>query len=112
MKIQTTEYTIDCREGAPFSKISGVLRLATPAAYEHALAPIRQHLAATTGPYTLDVAQLTFMNSSGITGLSRIVMVARSDNRDMIIVVSDAVPWQRKTFSSLQKLYPKLQIRN
>jgi hypothetical protein len=112
MKVQTTEYVIECREGAPFAKISGVLRLATPAAYEHALAPIRQHLAATTGVYTLDVAQLTFMNSSGITGLSRIVMLARSDSREMMIIVSDTVPWQRKTFSSLQKLYPKLQVRN
>lgn len=112
MKIQTSEYSIDCRDGEALAKISGVLRLATPAAYEHAFAPIRQHLTATKGPYTLDVAQLTFMNSSGITGLSRLVMQVRSESRELVIVVSDSVPWQRKTFSSLQKLYPKLQIRS
>lgn len=112
MKIQTTEYTIDCRDAEPYAKLSGVLRLASPAAYEQAFAPIRKHLAATIGAYTLDVAQLTFMNSSGITGLSRLVMQARSDSRDLVIVVSDTIPWQRKTFGSLQKLYPKLQIRN
>lgn len=109
MRIETKEYALECADDNTGAALSGSLRLASPAAYEEAFGPIKRALAVSTN-FKLDLSSLNFMNSSGITGLSRIVLAARSGNKELTIVVNEQVAWQKKTITSLQKLYPKLKL--
>ena len=95
-------------EGA---RLSGVMRLVSPAAYHGALAEVTARLSAATSSFELDVSGLQFLNSSGITALSRLVMDARARGVPLVFAVDEAVAWQRKTLPSLAKLYPKITLR-
>lgn len=60
----------------------------------------------------LDLRELDFLNSSGITMFSRFVMEARNHaGIDLHFVASEAVPWQARSLRNLQRLMPALNIR-
>lgn len=92
--------------------LRGVLRLESPAAYDRVFEPIEQALVqATDTPFTVDVSQLIFMNSSGIRALGSLVLTARRGGLALVLVGRRSVPWQQKTISSLQGLYRDLTVR-
>lgn len=103
------EYTITLHEHGG-ATLAGVLRLSSPIAYKPVLQPLQDAIEAAPKAYRIDLAKLTFLNSSGVTALSRLVMAARQHDVPLVVVVDDGVPWQRKTLSSLQRLYPKLEL--
>lgn len=104
------EYTVTLESGGSVATLRGVLRLASPIAYKPVLQPIQDAIEAKPATFRLQLGELTFMNSSGVTALSRLVMAARQHDVPLVCVVNDGVPWQRKTLSSLQRLYPKLAL--
>lgn len=103
------EYTLELRRGG--ATLSGVMRLLSPAAYRSALAGIHELIEGADGEVEIDLSGLTFLNSSGITALSRIVLLARERKIALTVVIDDALAWQRKTLPSLAKLYPGVQVR-
>jgi hypothetical protein len=57
----------------------------------------------------LDLTGLEFLNSSGISMLSKFVINIRKKNSTQIIVQgSGAIPWQGKSLKNLQRLMPSL----
>ena len=108
MRIQTDDYTIECE--AARSTMSGVLGLHSPKAYEDVFECVAAGLRASTDAYVLDIAAVKFMNSSGITALSRLVLQARTQKVPLRIVGSEQVAWQKMTLSSLRRLYDGLVI--
>lgn len=92
------------------ASLEGVLRLASPQAYEDRLAPIRAGIQQCPDAYTIDISRVRFINSSGITGLSRIVLLVRSLDRGLVLVGRRSVPWQETTLRLFQRLYPKLVV--
>jgi hypothetical protein len=65
-----------------------------------------------TTPIVLDLRELEFLNSSGITMLSRFVIQARDRTGiDLQVVASEAVPWHARSLKNLQRLMPSLSIR-
>lgn len=111
MTIKTDDYTVGYNSQENRGTLSGILRLASPASYDDAFGELKAALENNEQPLTIDMAAVTFMNSSGITALSRLVISARALNRPLILVGNAAVPWQKKTIPSLKKLYEKLEIR-
>ena len=103
------EYKLEMR--ADGATLSGVMRLVSPAAYRGALAAVHDQIDAATGPIELDLAGLQFLNSSGITALSRLVMQARERSVTMTVIIDEQVSWQKKTLPSLARLYPKLTLK-
>lgn len=103
-------YTVTVEEGGRGATLSGVLRLESPVAYRPVLQPIQEAIEAKPGGFRMNLSGLTFLNSSGVTALFRIVMAARQHDVALVCVVDDSISWQRKTLSSLQKLYPKLEL--
>jgi hypothetical protein len=98
-------------EGTPAGcTLTGVLRLATPAAYDRIFNPIQEAMLACAGTYTVDIRGLQFMNSSGITALSRLVLAARKHDLPLIIRGAETIAWQRKTITSLKRLHTKLTV--
>ena len=103
-------FTIDTSAPA-IARLSGVLRLSSPADYEERFEPIRRAMVDAADGYTIDLSQVRFLNSSGITSLSRIVLLARTQDKPLDIVGSEGIAWHSKTLNLLKKLYTKLDVR-
>jgi hypothetical protein len=89
----------------------GALRLCGTEDYAPILDMLKETLTDPTTPIVLDLRQLDFLNSSGITMLSRFVIEAR-DHAGIAIQVfaSESVPWHARTLKNLQRLMPTLSI--
>lgn len=109
MLIQTEDFTIDCTS-PDRGVVSGVLRLPSPAAYEERLAPLRSGVLGASDSYTIDISRVQFLNSSGITGLSRLVLLARQSEKPLALIGSKDVAWQAKTLKLIARLYDKLTL--
>jgi hypothetical protein len=102
------DFTVE--HGAGLTTLQGVLRLPSPGAYEPTIAEIRARMERTDESYTVDGANVTYMNSSGLRALADLIMFARRGGRKLRLLGSAAVPWQRKTMVSLKPLYEGLTI--
>lgn len=60
----------------------------------------------------LDLRRLEFLNSSGISMLSKFVIGIRKRQTIGITVRgSNSIPWQSKSLKNLQRLMPRLQLK-
>lgn len=60
---------------------------------------------------TLDLRTLQFLNSSGISMLSKFVLQARRHQASQVVVQgSSHYPWQQKSLKNLQRLLPGLSL--
>jgi hypothetical protein len=78
-------------------------------------APIAQLLTDAIEPepptITLDLKELKFLNSSGISLLSKFAIdVRKKKNVQMIAIGSQETPWQTKSLKNLQRLMPSLKL--
>jgi hypothetical protein len=90
----------------------GALRLCGTEDYAPILDMLKETLISPTTPIVLDLRQLDFLNSYGITMLSRFVMEARGhEGIDIQVLASEAVPWHARSLKNLQRLMPTLTIR-
>lgn len=104
-------YQIEFDEQGGRVRMCGSLRLGGLAEY----APLAQLLdEALVGRQALqvDLAELEFLNSSGIATLSKFVINARSRKEcELTIRGSEEVPWQGKSLNNLKRLMPALALR-
>ena len=110
MLIDNHDFAIDVT-AADKAVISGVLRLPSPAAYEERFKPIREALTKADDPYTIDISAVQFLNSSGITGLSRLVLLARTQKTPLVLIGSTRTSWQAKTLKPIARLYDKVDVQ-
>jgi hypothetical protein len=94
----------------------GALRLRGTEDYAPILDMLKETLGETrlspAAPIVLDLRELDFLNSSGITMFSRFVIEARSHaGIDLHFIASEAVPWHARSLRNLQRLMPTLNIR-
>jgi hypothetical protein len=60
---------------------------------------------------TLNLQNLQFLNSSGISILSKFVInIRKQKNIQMIVLGSQAIPWQSKSLKNWQRLMPSLKL--
>jgi hypothetical protein len=89
----------------------GALRLCGTEDYAPILDTLKETLTDPTTPIVLDLRQLDFLNSSGITMLSRFVIEARDHaGIDIQVLASESVPWHARTLKNLQRLMPTLSL--
>ena len=62
---------------------------------------------------TLDVRQLEFLNSSGITAIgSGLVIKARKKGHSrLVFYCSDKYPWQKRSMKGISRLMPDIELR-
>ena len=90
----------------------GALRLNGTSDYAPILDLLKQTLSNSALPIVLDLRELDFLNSSGITMFSRFVIEARDHaGIDLQVLASEAVPWHARSLSNLQRLMPSLNVR-
>jgi len=60
---------------------------------------------------TIDLRNLVFVNSSGISMLSKFVLSMRKKKGVQLVVLgSNDIPWQGKSLKNLEKLLPGLKL--
>jgi hypothetical protein len=88
----------------------GALRLSGMEDY----APILEMLKGTligSAPIVLDLRELDFLNSSGITMLSRFVIEARNQaGINLQFCASESIGWHARSLQNLKRLMPALTI--
>jgi hypothetical protein len=90
----------------------GALRLSGMEDYAPVLEMLKERLTSPHTPIVLDLRELDFLNSSGITMLSRFVIEARDRTGiDLYFFASESVAWHARSLKNLQRLMPSLTIQ-
>jgi hypothetical protein len=110
-EIKGQDYNIQYDPESVTISFQGELSLGGPADY----APIVELLDEVTNPepsmITLNLKKLAFLNSSGISMLSKFVITVRKKKTIQLLVLgSNEVPWQQKSLKNLEKLLPTLKL--
>lgn len=110
-EIKGEDYSIDYEPESTTVNFNGELSLGGSGEY----APISQLLdtVAEQNPpkLTLNLSNLKFLNSSGISMLSKFVInLRKKQNIQVIVIGSNSIPWQGKSLKNLEKLFPGLKL--
>ncbi len=110
MEIKTDDYTIWYDADAATIFFRGFLRLEGIAEYQ----PIMDFLLSVmeqTSTFTINLRELEFLNSSGISMLSMfVVKVREKGDAHLVFQGSDKILWQTRSLKNLQRLMPKLTL--
>ncbi len=110
MEIKGDDYVV--RYDAAMDKVSfqGLLRLNGMVEYRPVMELLLKAIEQTT-TVTIDLQELEFLNSSGISMLSMFVVKAR-DKGDVQLILqgSNKILWQTKSLKNLQRLLPSLRL--
>ena len=111
-QIKSDEFSVGYDSEAQSVAFLGTIRLQTSDDYVPVVALLqRAHDAAAGARMTLDFRRLQFLNSSGISMISKFVIGARKQDRiSMVVLGNHEIYWQQKSLGNLQKLWPKVQI--
>ena len=89
----------------------GALRLCGMDDYAPILKMLKETLVHPALPIVLDLRELDFLNSSGITMFSRFVIEARDHaGIDLQFLASASVSWHARSLKNLQRLMPALKV--
>lgn len=88
--------------------IRGSLRLNGTTEYAPVAALLEEALGA--GPLTIDLRELQFLNSSGITILMRFAIKVREVSGSLLLLGSKKIPWQGKSLHNLKRVFPAIRI--
>jgi hypothetical protein len=111
-KIYGESFEIRLDENSNVVSFKGALRLSGMEDYAPILDMLKTTLITPPKPIVLDLRELDFLNSSGITMLSRFVIEARDQaGINLHLFASEAVPWHARSLKNLQRLMPELMIR-
>ncbi|HAC62788.1 MAG TPA: hypothetical protein DCF68_04455 [Cyanothece sp. UBA12306] len=110
-EIKGDDYTIEYDPESVIIKFDGELALGGPKDYKPITDFMNTIVEEKPEKITLDVRKLNFLNSSGISMLSKFaISFRRNEDTDLIVLGSKKVPWQNKSLKNLEKLLPKLQL--
>jgi hypothetical protein len=110
--INGESYEVRLEDKSSTVSFKGALRLSGAEDYTPILNLLKATLTDSTPPIVLDLRELDFLNSSGITMFSRFVIEARDHaGVDLQVLASQAIPWHARSLKNLQRLMPSLNIR-
>lgn len=111
MEIKTEDYNIFYDPETVSAKFQGSLRLSGMDEYGPIIDLLNLMAEKEPPKMTLDLRQLEFLNSSGISMLSKFVIKVRQKKDVTILVLgSKSIPWQGKSLKNLQRLMPELTL--
>jgi len=109
--IRGESFEIRLDDGNPTVFFKGALRLCGTEDYAPILEMLKETLSDPATPVVLDLRELDYLNSSGITMFSRFVIEARDRaGIDLHILASQAVPWHARSLKNLQRLMPSMKF--
>jgi len=109
--IKTEEYRVDYDDETKTISFQGSLRLSGMDEYAPIVAILENLANQHPSVITLDLLGLEFLNSSGISMLSKFVIKIRQQKEiNMVVKGSKSIPWQGKSLKNLQRLMPSLTL--
>ena len=110
-EIKGEDYSIQYDPESVTVSFIGELSLGGPAEYAP-IVELLDEVAQNEPPaITLNLKKLEFVNSSGISMLSKFVISVRKKKTIQLFVLgSNDVPWQQKSLKNLEKLLPTLKL--
>lgn len=110
-EINGEDFTIHYDAQTTTLSFQGSLRLAGTESYQPVLDLLSDVQSDSPATITLDLKQLEFLNSSGISMLSKFVISVRKQESSHIVVKgSTTIPWQSKSLKNLKRLMPSLEL--
>jgi hypothetical protein len=111
MEVKEDEYAARFIEAENLVVMTGTMRLQNLASYEPIKKVLKEGLDKASGPLTLDIRNLNFMNSSGVTMLSLLIIEARNKkSTPMKFIGSAKVSWQVKSVPNFKKLWDEVVL--
>ncbi|NJM22648.1 MAG: hypothetical protein HC907_30040 [Richelia sp. SM1_7_0] len=112
MEIKGDNYKVWYETNSASINFHGSLRLNGMEEYSSILKILNDAVDSNPPRLTLNLMHLDFLNSSGITMLSKFVIGMRSNSGiHLMILGSNAIPWQSKLLKNLQRLMPNLSLK-
>ena len=110
MYIKTDDYTIRYEPESATAFFQGLLRLDGMEAYQPVMDILLNAIEASPS-FTINLRDLEFLNSSGISMLSMFVVKARDKGTvNLVFQGSGKTLWQTKSLKNLQRLMPSLKL--
>lgn len=110
-EIQTADYSVSLDAQSNTVQFSGELALSNPGEYDPINSLLSELADQEPDVLTLDLRKLDFVNSSGISMLSKFVLGMRKKKGTQVVVLgSEDIAWQGKSLRNLEKLLPGLKL--
>lgn len=110
-EIKGDDYSVFYDETTVIVKFRGELALGSPKDYGPINELLSQIVARNPSQMTLNLQELSFLNSSGISMLSKFVLgLRKKKDIQLVILGSNQMPWQGKSLKNLQKFLPSLKL--
>ncbi len=110
-EIKGEDYTVRYDSDSVVVKFQGELALGGPKEYAPIDNLLKEIADAKPRKMTIDLKELAFLNSSGISMLSKFVLGIRKKKEIQLVVLgSHDIPWQGKSLKNLQKFLPSLKL--
>lgn len=111
MEIKETDYNLSYDKESSTAILKGSLRLLNLAEYEKVKVFFNMAAREANKTLTLDLKELIFLNSSGITTLSTFVISLRKENKKLLrIIGSKDIAWQDKSLKNLKKIWNQVEL--
>ena len=110
-EIKGEDYMVQYDPDSVAVKFQGELALGGPKEYAPINNLLKEIIDSSPEVITIDLKELAFLNSSGISMLSKFVLGLRKKKEiQLIILGSNDIPWQGKSLKNLQKFLPTLKL--
>ncbi|MCR9141777.1 MAG: hypothetical protein NXI24_05960 [bacterium] len=110
MKLEHENYSAELIENNTV-RLSGTFRLQGKEHYLEIMSLLENAIKSADGALTIDLTDLNFLNSSGISSLSIFIIQAREAGHKKIkIIGSDKHSWQAKSLKNFQKLWKNIEV--
>lgn len=111
MEIKTENYSVVYDDAAQSIIFQGSLRLNGTDEYAPISNLLNDVVEQEPDKIWLNLKELDFLNSSGISLLSKFVInVRKRKNIQMVVMGAKGIPWQGKSLKNLQRLMPTLTL--
>ncbi|HEY9633683.1 MAG TPA: hypothetical protein V6D14_09775 [Coleofasciculaceae cyanobacterium] len=111
MEIKTDDYSVEYEPTTATVNFQGLLRLPGIPDYEPIIQLLNDVTEQEPPTITMNVLELKFLNSSGMSVLSRFVIgVRKKKTIGLVIKGSQGISWQQKSLNNWQRLMPALTL--
>ncbi|EDX83173.1 hypothetical protein S7335_352 [Synechococcus sp. PCC 7335] len=110
-EVKGEDYVVEYDSDSTTVKFRGELALGGPKEYAPINALLAEAIGSSPDVMTIDLRELAFLNSSGISMLSKFVLGLRKQKGTQLVILgSNDMPWQGKSLKNLQKFLPSLKL--
>ncbi len=103
-------YSVEVTDNPARIIFKGTLRLQGRPEYEKILGMLREVARRAVECLEIDLRDLQFLNSSGISTLSVFLIEMREIGKKIAIIANKTVPWQRKALDNFARLSNQISI--